>query len=144
MHARKHTHTHMHAHTHVHAHTHTHTHTHKVFSQGTGTFAIGGQMYPSQGQQYDALYVYDRSRGSPAPFNFTCSSTREGMLEISTTNQLIRVFFPGMTVVDNVTITGTSSTLNFDPEFLPQFSGIYQCAVVDTSVREALMITTGT
>jgi len=56
--------------------------------------------------------------------------------------------------MDNVTITGESSeefgsdlpskfsvTLGFDPEFLPQFSGIYSCDGVKGS--EAVMITTG-
>jgi len=124
-------------------HTHTHKRTHKVLSQGTGAFTIGGQIYPSYNQQYDALYVYDQTRGSPAPFNFTCTSTQGALLDVRTTNELISLqSLIGSRGVDNVTITGTSSTLNFDPEFLPQFSGIYKCA--GDSVQEAVMITTGT
>ena len=57
-------------HTHTtHTPTHTHVHTCTVLSQATGIFTIGGQTYLSHNQQYDALYVYDQSRGSPAPFN---------------------------------------------------------------------------
>ena len=47
--------------------------------------------------------------------------------------------------MNNVTITGTSSpvTLGFDPEFLPQFSGIYSCTNEGQTFQEAVMITTG-
>jgi len=45
-----------------------------------------------------------------------------------------------------VIITGTSSpvTLGFDPEFLPQFSGIYSCINEGQNFQEAVIITTGT
>jgi len=45
-----------------------------------------------------------------------------------------------------VTITGTSSpvTLGFNPEFLPQFSGIYNCIDEGQTFQEAVIITTGT
>jgi len=47
--------------------------------------------------------------------------------------------------VNNVTITGTSSpvTVGFDPEFLPQFSGIYSCVNEGQNIQEAVIITTG-
>ena len=122
-------------------------HTRKVLSQGTGTFTIGSQIFPSHNQQYDALYVYDQSRGSPTPFNFTCTSTQGALLDVCATNELISLqSLIGMRVVDNVTITGTSSpvTLGFDPEFLPQFSGIYSCINEGQTFQEAVIITTGT
>ena len=45
--------------------------------------------------------------------------------------------------MNSTNITGTSSpvVLEFDPEFLPQFSGTYEC--IGPNVREAVMITTG-
>ena len=47
--------------------------------------------------------------------------------------------------VDDVTISGTFPpvTLEFVPEFLPQFSGIYECLGEGPNLREAVMITTG-
>ena len=124
-------------------HTHTHPHTHTGLGSETGTFTIGGHNYASQNQQYDALYVYDQSRRSPAPFSFSCTSAQGTLLDVHTTNELIPFqSLIGTRVVNNVTITGTSSpvTLSFDPEFLPQFSGIYSCT---GEGQEAVMITTG-
>ena len=127
-------------------HTHTHPHTHTGLGSETGTFTIGGHNYASQNQQYDALYVYDQSRRSPAPFSFSCTSTQGTLLDVHTTNEL-KPFqsLIGTRVVNNVTITGTSSpvTLSFDPEFLPQFSGIYSCTGEGQDLQEAVMITTG-
>ena len=47
--------------------------------------------------------------------------------------------------MNNVNITGTSSpvALGFDPEFVPQFSGIYNCTGEGQDLQEAVMITTG-
>ena len=140
------THTHMYTHP-LYPPLHTHPHTCTVLSQVTGIFTIGGHTYPSQNQQYKALYVYDQSRGSPAPFNFTCTSTQGTLLDVCTTNELISLqSLIGTRVVDNVTITGTSSpvTLGFDPELLPQFSGIYNCINEGQTFQEAVIITTGT
>ena len=126
---------------------HTCTHTCTVLSQATGIFTIRGKTYPSENQQYDAIYIYDQSRGSPAPFNFTCTSTQGTLLDVRTTNELISLqSLIGTRVVDNVTITGTSSpvTLGFNPEFLPQFSGIYSCINEGQNFQEAVIITTGT
>ena len=99
----------------------------------------------SERQQYAALYVYDQSRGSPAPFSFACTSG--DVFDIDTNNaQLTQLPLTGRTnVVDNVTITGTGQppTLDFDPEFLPQFSGTYNCLGDGPNVRDSVIITTG-
>ena len=128
-------------HTHKHTHTHTHTHT----ETDTGFFHIGVRRYASRGQQYDALYVYDRSRGSPEPFNFICTTTLGNLMDIRTTNELLSGSLIGGddVTVDDVTISGTCPpvTLEFAPEFLPQFAGIYEC--LGEGLREAVMITTG-
>ena len=95
----------------------------------------------SQPNQYAALYVYDRSRGSPAPFNFTCAYRG---IEFSTTSDRLRgLQLLGANVVDNVNITGTNDPLmlEFDPEFLPQFSGTYDC--LRDAPSDFILITTG-
>jgi len=76
-----------------------------------------------------------------------CTSTQGALLDVRTTNELISLqSLIGTRVVNNVTITGTSSpvTLGFDPEFLPHFSGIYCCINEDQNIQEAVIITTGT
>ena len=97
-----------------------------------------------------AMYSEDRESTYPHvnwPFNFTCTSTQGTLLDVRTTNELISLqSLIGTRVVNNVTITGTSSpvTLSFNPEFLPQFSGIYNCIDEGQTFQEAVIITTGT
>ena len=133
----------------------------REFSLSTAThlrLSVDNQTYTVFDSSLDFLsvYIYDVSAGSPPQLNIECAlqPPEAGLMEVFFVLPEIEGFdLQTLSILDsmgeNITIVpnlaASMEILSFQPHFVPEFSGVYQCTTTFPNVAApvAILVTTG-
>ena len=105
-----------------------------------------------------SIYIYDASAGSPQQLNIECAlqPPEAGLMEVffvlpeiegldEQTLSILDSMGENVTIVSN--LAASVEVLSFQPRFVPELSGVYQCTIATTvpNVADpvAILVTTG-